>query len=155
MAVSSACFQVPTLLQIPSSRKQLLQTHRYNRSSRPERHDRATLLHKCFSQRQSQSNSTQKEKEEFEFERLFSNLNQATLKREPGFPIAIILFYFLDKDPLTMLIFLCSCYAFQFHLIFLSFFFLFLLLSGSLSSAIFLVAGTTVCVFLVRYLHFV
>ncbi|XP_062170875.1 uncharacterized protein LOC133876640 isoform X5 [Alnus glutinosa] len=84
MAVSSACFQVPTLLQIPSSRKQLLQTHRYNRSSRPERHDRATLLHKCFSQRQSQSNSTQKEKEEFEFERLFSNLNQATLKREPG-----------------------------------------------------------------------
>jgi hypothetical protein len=153
MAVSSACFQVPTLLQIPCSRKQLLQTHRYNRSSRPERHDRATLLHKCFSQRQSQSNSTQKEKEEFEFERLFSNLNQATLKREPGFPIAII-FFFLDEDPLTMLIFLCSCYAFQFSFFF-PFFFFFFFFSGSLSSAIFLVAGTTVCVFLVRYLHFV
>lgn len=100
MAVSSACFQVPTLLQIASSRKQLLQTHRYNRSSRPERHDRATLLHKCFSQRQSQSNSTQKEKEQFEYERLFSNLNQATLKREPGFPIAIIFFFLFYEDPL-------------------------------------------------------
>jgi tyrosine-specific transport protein len=44
-------------------------------------------LYKCFSQ-QKQSQSIQEEKEEqeqaFQFERLFSNLNQATLKREPG-----------------------------------------------------------------------
>ncbi|KAK2431383.1 tyrosine-specific transport protein [Trifolium repens] len=44
-------------------------------------------LHKCFSQ-QKQSQSIQEEKEDqeqsFQFERLFSNLNQATLKREPG-----------------------------------------------------------------------
>ncbi|GLT55639.1 hypothetical protein SLA2020_287430 [Shorea laevis] len=33
---------------------------------------------KCFSQRQST------QQQEYEFERLFSNLNQATLKREPG-----------------------------------------------------------------------
>ncbi|XP_059430523.1 uncharacterized protein LOC132164116 [Corylus avellana] len=79
MAVSSACFQVPTLLLNPSSRKQLLQTHGYKCSSR-----RTNLLHKCFSQRQSESKPTQKENEELEFERLFSNLNQSTLKREPG-----------------------------------------------------------------------
>ncbi|XVE79031.1 hypothetical protein DITRI_Ditri14bG0025300 [Diplodiscus trichospermus] len=35
---------------------------------------------KCFSQRQSADDQVQ----EYEFERLFSNLNQATLKREPG-----------------------------------------------------------------------
>ncbi|KAL4611162.1 hypothetical protein ACB092_08G103500 [Castanea dentata] len=44
--------------------------------------------HKCFSQKQkkteSESTTQQEENEEFEFERLFSNLNQATLKREPG-----------------------------------------------------------------------
>ena len=45
--------------------------------------------HRCFSQKQkqteSESTTQQEENEEFEFERLFSNLNQATLKREPGF----------------------------------------------------------------------
>ncbi|KAK7276626.1 hypothetical protein RIF29_17769 [Crotalaria pallida] len=45
-------------------------------------------LHKCFLQKQSNSSSQEQEEEEeqevFEFERLFSNLNQATLKREPG-----------------------------------------------------------------------
>lgn len=45
--------------------------------------------HKCFSQKQkkteSESTTQQEENEESEFERLFSNLNQATLKREPGF----------------------------------------------------------------------
>ncbi|XAR60258.1 hypothetical protein NMG60_11033543 [Bertholletia excelsa] len=35
----------------------------------------------CFSQRQT---TEQLEQEELEFERLFSNLNRATLKREPG-----------------------------------------------------------------------
>lgn len=40
---------------------------------------------KCFSQRQSTEQIEQaKEEEVYEFERLFSNLNQATLKREPG-----------------------------------------------------------------------
>lgn len=39
-----------------------------------------TKLQKCFLQRQSKSDQEQV----FEFERLFSNLNQATLKREPG-----------------------------------------------------------------------
>ena len=42
---------------------------------------------KCFSQRQSIEQKPDKPpppEEEFEFERLFSNLNQATLKREPG-----------------------------------------------------------------------
>lgn len=102
--LSSACFQVPSLVLTPSSRKQWLQAHRYNRLSRPERHDRTTLLHKCFSQRQSQSKSTQKANEEFEFERLFSNLNQATLKREPGFPITRTIF--LCRPTTTMLFFL-------------------------------------------------
>lgn len=44
-------------------------------------------LHKCFSQ-QKETQSIQEEKEEeeeaFQFERLFSNINQVTLKREPG-----------------------------------------------------------------------
>lgn len=49
-------------------------------------------LHKCFSQ-QEQSQSIQEEQDDeqeqelqhsFQFERLFSNLNQATFKREPG-----------------------------------------------------------------------
>ncbi|KAL4364520.1 Tyrosine-specific transport protein [Arachis hypogaea] len=40
-------------------------------------------LHKCFLQKQSQS-TQEEEQQQFEFERLFSNLNQATLKREPG-----------------------------------------------------------------------
>ncbi|GFZ18066.1 tryptophan/tyrosine permease [Actinidia rufa] len=42
---------------------------------------------KCFSQRQSIEQKSDKPpppEEEFELERLFSNLNQATLKREPG-----------------------------------------------------------------------
>ncbi|XP_061344695.1 uncharacterized protein LOC133290604 isoform X1 [Gastrolobium bilobum] len=42
-------------------------------------------LHKCFLERQSQSAQEEEEQQQaFEFERLFSNLNQATLKREPG-----------------------------------------------------------------------
>ncbi|XP_028803901.1 uncharacterized protein LOC114758972 isoform X2 [Neltuma alba] len=44
-------------------------------------------LHKCFVQRQSQSNEEKEQErddQELEIERLFSNLNQATLKREPG-----------------------------------------------------------------------
>ncbi|XP_038681400.1 tyrosine-specific transport protein [Tripterygium wilfordii] len=46
-----------------------------------------TTTFTCFSQRQSQSTEQQ-----LEFERLFSNLNQATLKREPGsLPSAIFL----------------------------------------------------------------
>ncbi|KAI4305874.1 hypothetical protein L6164_029209 [Bauhinia variegata] len=39
-------------------------------------------LQKCFLQKQSQS--AQQQQQELEIERLFSNLNQATLKREPG-----------------------------------------------------------------------
>ncbi|XP_059665495.1 uncharacterized protein LOC132311559 [Cornus florida] len=44
-------------------------------------------LTKCFSQRQfteQEEDVEPKREEQFEFERLFSNLNQATLKREPG-----------------------------------------------------------------------
>ncbi|KAF5447629.1 hypothetical protein F2P56_033168 [Juglans regia] len=79
MALSSACFQVPTLLLIPS-RKQLLHTHH---NSQLQRHRRTAFQTFC-SRRSSPSEPTQKENEVFEFERLFSNLNQATLKREPG-----------------------------------------------------------------------
>lgn len=53
-------------------------------------------LFKCYSQRQSTEPKTEEiegekgyEEQVYEFERLFSNLNQATLKREPG----ISLFY--------------------------------------------------------------
>ncbi|KAF7815554.1 putative tyrosine-specific transporter [Senna tora] len=56
-------FQVPKSLVIPSRKQQL------------------SNLHECFVQRQSQS---AQEEEVLEIERLFSNLNQATLKREPG-----------------------------------------------------------------------
>ncbi|KAJ7964920.1 tyrosine-specific transport protein [Quillaja saponaria] len=41
-------------------------------------------LQKCFFQKQTQPTQEEKEEQDFQFERLFSNLNQATLKREPG-----------------------------------------------------------------------
>ncbi|KAL3354870.1 hypothetical protein AABB24_019121 [Solanum stoloniferum] len=68
---------------------------------------KSSTFFKCYSQRQSTEQKTEEiegkngyQEQVYDFERLFSNLNQATLKREPG----------------------------------------------SLSSAIFLVAGTTVCI---------
>ncbi|MED6155354.1 hypothetical protein PIB30_004369 [Stylosanthes scabra] len=101
-------FQVPTLFNKPRKQQQHHQlqwkpfhpTHETNLQQRlfSSVHLPSHLrenLHKCFLQKQSQS--TQEEEEEdddddeeeeeqqqFEFERLFSNLNQATLKREPG-----------------------------------------------------------------------
>lgn len=39
---------------------------------------------KCFSQEEKQQLVQEGDEEVYEFERLFSNLNQATLKREPG-----------------------------------------------------------------------
>lgn len=48
--------------------------------------DTPNTCFKCFSRNPSQSES------EFEFERLFSNLNEASLKREPG---STIFFFFL------------------------------------------------------------
>lgn len=73
---------------------------------------------KCFSRNQIRSES------ELEFERLFSNLNQATFKREPG---SSLHFHDYRRD-----------YVNFFRVISLYFF------AGSLSSAVFLVAGTTV-----------
>ncbi|KAB1203630.1 Tyrosine-specific transport protein [Morella rubra] len=83
MAVSSASFRIPTLLLSPS-RTQLSYAYRYSYSSQLERHQRTIPLQKCFSQKRSQPESPQNVNGESEFERLFSNLNQATLKREPG-----------------------------------------------------------------------
>lgn len=66
---------------------------------------------RCYSQKQSQStqkpikeeeNETKGSKkmgvQEYEFERLFSNLNQATLKHEPGLNLSSICSYDLKID---------------------------------------------------------
>ncbi|KAH9790360.1 hypothetical protein KPL71_003375 [Citrus sinensis] len=104
MSALLSCMQIPTLL-IPSiSSSSSSREKKHHQCIQIPTHSLKHQLHsqsptprviKCFSNRQSQSTE---QEFEFEFERLFSNLNQATLKRE----------------------------------------------SGSLSSAIFLVAGTTV-----------
>ncbi|KAI5433427.1 hypothetical protein KIW84_020631, partial [Lathyrus oleraceus] len=86
----SPFFHIPTFL-IQQRRQQLLFKlppflHQTNLPS-PLSLSRKKL-HKCFSQ-QKETQSIQEEKEEeeeeaFQFERLFSNINQVTLKREPG-----------------------------------------------------------------------
>lgn len=69
-------------------------------------------LHQCFSQRQSQSTQEKEQErddqEELEIERLFSNLNQATLKREPGLwsPFSFVNFGFLLCGCILILIYL-------------------------------------------------
>ncbi|KAK9224859.1 hypothetical protein WN943_009898 [Citrus x changshan-huyou] len=108
MSALLSCMQIPTLLipSIASSSSSSITTRekKHHQCIHIPTHSLKHQLHsqsptprviKCFSNRQSQSTE---QEFEFEFERLFSNLNQATLTRE----------------------------------------------SGSLSSAIFLVAGTTV-----------
>nr|XP_048323861.1 tyrosine-specific transport system-like isoform X2 [Ziziphus jujuba var. spinosa] len=101
---SPTCFHIPLPVtpSSSSSRKQLLKCLDF-----PKYHNNHALLKwtfthrsssydpvvpaprnhfKCFSRRQLQSDDS-----EFEFERLFSNLNQATLKREPGFYLPLFL----------------------------------------------------------------
>ncbi|CAK7331875.1 unnamed protein product [Dovyalis caffra] len=77
------CLQIPTLAAItPSSRKQkFLHIPRQWTSSRPLQHIQTN--HQYLSRTSFQCMS-QSQQQEYEVERLFSNLNQATLKREPG-----------------------------------------------------------------------
>ncbi|KAA3455383.1 tyrosine-specific transport protein-like [Gossypium australe] len=82
--------QTPTSLISGARPRLLLHTHNLlcpksllrNRLHHHSHHQLPTPFKtfKCSSQRQSSDNQPQ----EYEFERLFSNLNQATLKREPG-----------------------------------------------------------------------
>ncbi|KAG8483605.1 hypothetical protein CXB51_022430 [Gossypium anomalum] len=82
--------QTPTSLISRARPRLLLHTHNLlcpksllrNRLHHHSHHQLPTPFKtfKCSSQRQSSDNQPQ----EYEFERLFSNLNQATLKREPG-----------------------------------------------------------------------
>ncbi|TYH53873.1 hypothetical protein E1A91_D09G125300v1 [Gossypium mustelinum] len=82
--------QTPTSLISLARPRLLLHTHNLlcpksllrNRLHHHSHHQLPTPFKtfKCSSQRQSSDNQPQ----EYEFERLFSNLNQATLKREPG-----------------------------------------------------------------------
>lgn len=111
MAFSSAACQIPTLLLIPS-RKQSLHTHH---NSQLQLHPR-TAFQKCFSQRSSSSEPPQKENEVFEFERLFSNLNQATLKREPGSSITFLSFFKFSALPIQWF-FSALVLHFKLHLI--------------------------------------
>ncbi|KAK4275785.1 hypothetical protein QN277_018810 [Acacia crassicarpa] len=92
------CFQVSRTLVIPPRNQPLLRKLPPTFSQlTPQKSNFSPIcllpfclsrnLHKCFVQKQSQS-TQEKEQErddqELEIERLFSNLNQATLKREPG-----------------------------------------------------------------------
>lgn len=130
MSALLSCMQIPTLLipSIPSSSSSSsTREKKHHQCIQIPTHSLKHQLHsqsptprviKCFSNRQSQSTE---QEFEFEFERLFSNLNQATLKRESG-----NYFFFLVSYS-----FICWIDALM-------------LSTGSLSSAIFLVAGTTV-----------
>lgn len=128
MSALLSCMQIPTLL-IPSiSSSSSSREKKHHQCIQIPTHSLKHQLHsqsptprviKCFSNRQSQSTE---QEFEFEFERLFSNLNQATLKRESG----NYFFFFLVSYS-----FICWIDALM-------------LSTGSLSSAIFLVAGTTV-----------
>ncbi|CAL0317552.1 unnamed protein product [Lupinus luteus] len=80
----SPFFQIPTLLIQPRNHHH----HHHHQITFQQSlftcvYPLRTNLHKCFLQKQSKAEQEQ-EQEVFEFERLFSNLNQATLKREPG-----------------------------------------------------------------------
>lgn len=95
----SPFFHIPNFLIKPRKTQLLCKDHLFHQTTLqssslylPSSMNRKNL-HKCFSQ-QEQSQSIQEEKDDeeqeqeqlhaFQFERLFSNLNQATLKREPG-----------------------------------------------------------------------
>lgn len=138
MSALLSCMQIPTLLipSIASSSSSSITTRekKHHQCIHIPTHSLKHQLHsqsptprviKCFSNRQSQSTE---QEFEFEFERLFSNLNQATLTRESGnyFFFNSIFFFFLVSYS-----FICWIDALMFF-------------TGSLSSAIFLVAGTTV-----------
>ncbi|XP_057441465.1 uncharacterized protein LOC130733339 isoform X2 [Lotus japonicus] len=92
MLSSSPFFQIPTFVIQQRNQQQLLwkvpQFHQttlqstFSTSLHLPCHVRRNL-HKCFSQKQSQEEEEQLEQKS-QIERLFSNLNQATLKREPG-----------------------------------------------------------------------
>ncbi|XP_057479647.1 uncharacterized protein LOC130766932 [Actinidia eriantha] len=85
------------ILRMPSLSQRLNFNHIHHDERRTSALSRRSMLidgrlatkssFKCFSQRQSIEQKPDKQpppEEEFELERLFSNLNQATLKREPG-----------------------------------------------------------------------
>ncbi|KAK7300286.1 hypothetical protein RJT34_11128 [Clitoria ternatea] len=92
LSSSSPFFQIPTLViqtrkqhllwKAPPLHQTTLQSSLFT-SFHPPCPSKINL-HKCFSQKQSQSTPKKEEQQRLEFERLFSNLNQATLKREPG-----------------------------------------------------------------------
>lgn len=138
LPLPSRSSQIRTLAITPASRK-----HKFLHipvqqwtPSRPLQHLHTN--HQYYLSRTSFQCMSRSQQQEYEVERLFSNLNQVTLKREPGIPV--LSFFFIYKkyfNPFSLLhTILSSCRSSVF--------------SGSLSSAILLVAGTTVyiCVFL-------
>ncbi|XP_019460267.1 PREDICTED: uncharacterized protein LOC109359997 isoform X3 [Lupinus angustifolius] len=82
----SPFFQIPTLVIQPRNQHHHQHHHiTFQQSLFTCVYPLRTNLHKCFLQKQSKAEQEQQQEQEvFEFERLFSNLNQATLKREPG-----------------------------------------------------------------------
>lgn len=138
MSALLCCVQIPTLL-IPSvsssssirRKKHHIQIPTHSLQHQLRSQSPAPRVIKCFSNRQSQSTE---QEFEFEFERLFSNLNQATLKREPGNYFFFLFFWFLIVS---------FCWID-----------VLILFTGSLSSAILLVAGTTVCYVFWKFILF-
>lgn len=79
----SPFFHIPTFVTKPRNKQLLCNVpsfHQTTLQSTPL----STNLHKCFSQQKQSQSFQEQEQQAFRFERLFSNLNQATLKREPG-----------------------------------------------------------------------
>jgi len=116
----SPFFHIPNFLIKPRKTQLLCKVHLQSTSLYFPSPMNRKNLHKCFSQ-QEQSQSIQEEKDDeqeqeeqhaFQFERLFSNLNQATLKREPGWCIAICtpLLFYLSIISLTYSCFLYLCF---------------------------------------------
>lgn len=106
MSALLSCMQIPTLL-IPSiSSSSSSREKKHHQCIQIPTHSLKHQLHsqspsprviKCFSNRQSQSTE---QEFKFEFERLFSNLNQATLKRESGnyfFFFGFLQFHLLNR----------------------------------------------------------
>lgn len=97
MSALLSCMQIPSSSSSSSSTRekkhhQCIQIPTHSLKHQLHSQSPTPRVIKCFSNRQSQSTE---QDFEFEFERLFSNLNQATLKRESGNYFFYFIFWFL------------------------------------------------------------
>lgn len=97
LPLPSRSSQIRTLAITPASRK-----HKFLHipvqqwtPSRPLQHLHTN--HQYYLSRTSFQCMSRGQQQEYEVERLFSNLNQVTLKREPGIPVLTLFFFFLIK----------------------------------------------------------